>query len=99
MRPFSGANMKKSQRWKRQTAHRDDAEPRQTEAEVGDAAHVSESVPASRFSLNWRGITLDIVVVAANLFLLAPLARVLREGGAVFFAARGDAGQQVGSDV
>src|SRR5947209_2689302 len=92
-----GANMKKSQRWRRQTAHNDDAAPRPSGAEVGDAAQVSERVPAARLSWNWRGIALDLAVVASNLFLLAPLSRVLRAGGQGFLAPGRDAGWKVSS--
>jgi hypothetical protein len=91
--------MKKSQRWRRKPASGVAAAPRRAGAEVGDAARVSESVPAARFSLNWRGIALDLAVVASNLFLLAPLARVLRAGGQGFLAQGRGAGWKVSSDV
>lgn len=48
---------------------------------------------------NRRGIALDVVVVVCNLFLLAPLARVLREGGQGFLAAGKEAGGTVSPDV
>jgi hypothetical protein len=37
--------------------------------------------------VSWRGIILDLTVVAANLFLVAPLARLLRTGGQAFLTA------------
>src|SRR5947209_1720403 len=48
---------------------------------------------------NGRGIALDVLVVVCNLFLLAPLARVLREGGQGFLAAGKDPGWKVSPDV
>lgn len=50
-------------------------------------------------SRNGRGIALDVVVVVCNLFLLAPLARVLRAGGQGFLAAGKDPGWIVSPDV
>jgi hypothetical protein len=35
---------------------------------------------------SWRGVILDLIVVAANLFLVAPLARLLRAGGQTFLS-------------
>jgi hypothetical protein len=50
-------------------------------------------------SRNGRGIALDVMVVVCNLFLLARLARMLREGGQGFLAAGNDAAQTVNPDV
>ena len=91
--------MKKSQRWKRQAAHRDDAASPEAETQAGNIAPVHARVPASWLSRNWRGIALDLAVVACNLFLLAPLARVLRGGGQGFLAPGRDAGWKVSPDV
>lgn len=46
---------------------------------------VEQFVPVKRSRL-WRGIALDLTVVVANLFLLAPLARLLRAEGQGFLA-------------
>ncbi|HST53496.1 MAG TPA: hypothetical protein VLJ61_15905 [Pyrinomonadaceae bacterium] len=90
--------MKKSQRWRRQAAHGDDATTRAA-AEVGAVAQVPARVRASWLSRNWRGIALDLAVVASNLFLLAPLERMLRAGGQDFLASGKVAGLKVSSDV
>jgi hypothetical protein len=91
--------MKKSQRWKRQAAHRDAAVSPKEETEVTNAARVRAREPAAWLSRNWRGIALDLAVVACNLFLLAPLARVLREGGQRFLAPGKDIGWKVSPEV
>jgi len=91
--------MKKSQRWNRQTEHRDAASASQAEAEAGNVAQARVREPRSWLSRNWRGIVLDLTVVACNLFLLVPLARVLREGGQGFLAPGRDAGGKVSPDV
>jgi hypothetical protein len=94
-----GGVMKKSQRWKRQAAHRDAAVSPGAETKDGNVAQVRAREPASWLSRNWRGIALDLVVVVCNLFLLAPLARVLREGGQRFLAPGKDVGWKVSPEV
>jgi hypothetical protein len=65
-----------------------------------EAAHGrSHSPRAGWLSRNGRGIALDVVVIVCNLFLLARLARVLREGGQGFLGAGQDAGWKVSPDV
>lgn len=91
--------MKKSQRWKRQAAHRDAAVSPEKETEAAGVARVHGREPASWLSRNWRGIALDLAVVACNLFLLAPLARVLREGGQQFLAPGKDVGWKLSPEV
>jgi hypothetical protein len=91
--------MKKSQRWKRQAAHRDAAVSPEAETKDGNVAQVRARAPASWLSRNWRGIALDVAVVVCNLFLLAPLARVLREGGQRFLAPGKDVGWKVSPEV
>jgi hypothetical protein len=88
--------VKKSQRWKRRGAGHTASAPQQTKARADDApppppAKVALAKGASR----WRGVALDLSVVAANLFLLAPLARTLRQGGQGFLAP----GKVVGGTV
>ncbi|MDT7602205.1 MAG: hypothetical protein QOF61_202 [Acidobacteriota bacterium] len=66
--------------------------------------HAAASPPAVKFARAsrasvWRGIALDLTVVAANLFLLAPLARILRAGGQGFLAPGKVVGGVVSSTV
>ncbi|HZT58015.1 MAG TPA: hypothetical protein VFA21_05235 [Pyrinomonadaceae bacterium] len=98
--------MKKSQRWKRPVAHLDDeASPRDNAASPRDETKAAQNepvrarVPASWLSRHWRGIALDLAVIVCNLFLLAPLARLLREGGQGFLAPGKDVDWKVSSSV
>ncbi|MFL6230505.1 MAG: hypothetical protein ACJ741_17165, partial [Pyrinomonadaceae bacterium] len=84
--------MKKRHSWKHRAAGRaGDAAPHRTEARAGVA---SPGVGARRV-WRWRGVALDVAVVAAQMFLLAPLARMLRAGGRGFLAP----GETVGGTV
>jgi hypothetical protein len=87
--------MKKNRRWKRQTAVHVAAKLQQTGAPSSAAAPVSSKILPTPSSANWRGMALDFAVIAANLFLLAPLARLLRAGGQAFLTP----GRTVGGDV
>ncbi len=83
--------MKKWQRFKRKTARG----VAQTHSEARVAAPSATAATAARVARAnnsggyWRGILLDLTVVAANLFLLAPLVRLLREQGQGFLAPTG----------
>jgi hypothetical protein len=94
-----GDVMKKSQRWKRQAAHRDAAVSPEEKTGAASVARVRARESSSWIWRNWRGITLDLAVVLCNLFLLAPLARVLREGGQGFLAPGKDVGWKVSPEV
>jgi hypothetical protein len=74
--------VKKRHKWKRREAGA--ATPPQTEAHTGAASTATGKTPRASRAPLWRGVALDLAVVAANLFLLAPLARTLREGGQGF---------------
>jgi hypothetical protein len=87
--------MKKQRRWKRQTAAHIAAKPQQTDAQSGATSPAPGKILPARPSVNWRGMALDLAVIAANLFLLAPLARLLRAGGQGFLMP----GRTVGGDV
>lgn len=82
--------LKQPEKFKRRAAQARDAAPAngkvshartQTVAPIQTVRGVGA---ASRYRLIWRGVALDLLVVAAQLFLLAPLARLLREGGQNF---------------
>jgi hypothetical protein len=87
--------MKKQRRWKRQAAAHVAAKPQQTGAQASAAAPVPGKILPAPASMNWRGIALDLAVIATNLFLLAPLARLLRAGGQAFLTP----GRTVGGEV
>jgi hypothetical protein len=91
--------VRKRKHWRRQATVRADAEPRQAEAQTGAAATATGKVSFARRAAGWRGIVLDLAVVAANLFLLAPLARLLRAGGQGFLAPTQDWGKNVSPTV
>jgi hypothetical protein len=74
--------VKKRHKWKRRAEAT--AAPRQTEARHGAATPPTGETPRASHAPLWRGAALDLSVIAANLFLLAPLARTLREGGRGF---------------
>ena len=86
--------MKKRKHWLRPALKREAAaQEGETLTEV--AARPSPARPPVKVSAagrgaRWRGVVLDLVVVVCNLFLLAPLARVLRAGGQGFLGARSD---------
>jgi hypothetical protein len=67
---------------------RDDAASPQTTAHivVAPPSNVGQRVAPITSRVSWRGIILDLTVVAANLFLVVPLARLLRAGGQAFLA-------------
>ena len=56
------------------------------------ARGVAASSPAGRVAptkprrRSWRGILLDLTIIVTNLFLIAPLARLLRAGGQAFLS-------------
>ncbi|MFL6209400.1 MAG: hypothetical protein ACJ74W_11150 [Pyrinomonadaceae bacterium] len=71
------------------------AKPQQTDAQSSAALPVPGKILPVPSSMNWRGMALDLAVIAANLFLLAPLARLLRQGGQGFLTP----GRTVGGEV
>lgn len=83
--------MKKRYRLKHRAASPHTGAPQQDEA-PGSVATPSRDKPAretrapSAGGAFWRGVALDLTVVVGQLFLLAPLARTLREGGQNFLA-------------
>jgi hypothetical protein len=89
--------VKKRQHWKRRAAGataRAGDETRQAKASrAREASPPHDRRALAEGAARWRGIALDLAVVAANLFLLAPLARTLRAGGQGFLnAGRGVSG-------
>lgn len=70
-----------------------------TEAQAEDAVLPSGKVSAVGRGARWRGVVLDLTVVVGNLFLLAPLARVLRAGGQGFLASGRDGRNAVSPTV
>jgi hypothetical protein len=90
--------MRKRRHWQ-QPAIKREAAPQKTEAQTDDAVLPPVKVAAAGRGARWRGVVLDIVVVVGNLFLLAPLARVLRAGGQGFLAAGGDGRNAVSPTV
>jgi hypothetical protein len=86
--------VKQRSKFKRHAAQAHDAAPANEKVSRATTQTVAPIHPArsisapSRYRLIWRGVALDLSVVAAQLFLLAPLARVLREGGQNFLAGK-----------
>ncbi|HEV7858867.1 MAG TPA: hypothetical protein VGO91_09585 [Pyrinomonadaceae bacterium] len=62
------------------------SETQQTKAKDGEALPPTRKVSLTTPLAGGRGIALDLTVIAANLFLLAPLARLLRAEGQGFLA-------------
>ncbi len=86
-------------RYKRRQAARHAAAPQQTKAQAGAALPVNRQTAPRQSQGRWRGIVLDLSVIAANLFLLAPLARLLHAEGQAFLAPGSDASNIVSPTV
>jgi hypothetical protein len=90
--------VKKRKYWLRPAKKRE-AAPEEADAQAEDAVPSPVKVAAVGRGARWRGVVLDLTVVVGNLFLLAPLARVLRAGGQGFLAGEADARNGVSPTV
>ncbi|MFN2596341.1 MAG: hypothetical protein ABR563_04045 [Pyrinomonadaceae bacterium] len=76
-----------------------DGAARQAKAEGAAAPATVGRVAPTGSRLSWRGVILDLTVVAANLFLVGRLARLLRAGGQAFLAPDREGGGRVSPAV